>query len=318
MKRFSNLLFSLLTLAGITLGQTAVFAQGSGLQVSPTRSELTVGAGESETFEVQLSNVTSGTVTAKPEIFDFEPKEDGSPQIVTNDNNKNKAVSIKSFLTGLDNIVLGPGEKKTKTLTINVPKGQAAGAYYGVVIFNAVTGNNEGSQSGTGGQVALSAGVGHIVLVQVPGEVTERMQLVSIVAGRKAQDGKISTGSIFSSVPNQVEITLRNTGTSILKPFGNITVEKGGKNVANIQLNNADTKANILPGSNRIFTEELKDLKGIGRFTITVNAAYGKGGDILTQKLNVWVIPVWLGASIGAGVLALAVVVFIMVRKFRR
>lgn len=319
MKRFFNLIFSALALAGITFGQTAVFAQGSGLQVSPTRTELTVAAGESETFEVQLNNVTSGTVTAQPEIYDFEPKEDGSPQIITNDDNKNKAVSVKTFLSGLDRTVLAPGEKKSPKFTVNIPKGQPAGSYYGIIIFNALTGDqSQTPESGNGGQVALSAGVGHILLIQVPGDITDKMQLVSTTAGRKDKEGKVTTGSVFSDVPTQVQVTLRNTGNSILKPFGNISVEKGGKEVANIQINNSDSKASVLPNSNRVFTEELKDLKGYGRFTITVNAAYGNGGDILTQKLNVWVIPVWLGAGIGAGVLALAAVVFVMFRKFRR
>lgn len=319
MKRIGNLLFSVLTLVGMFFGQTAVFAQGSGLQVSPVRTEETVGAGESVTFEVQLNNVTSGTVTAQPEIYDFEPKEDGSPQIITNEENKNKAVSIKSFLSGLDKTVLAPGEKKSPKFTLTIPKGQPAGAYYGIIIFNALTGDQSQNQNaGNGGQVSLSAGVGHIVLVQVPGEITDKMQLINVTAGRKDKSGKVATGSIFSAVPTQVQITLRNTGNSILKPFGNISVDKGGKQVANIQLNNADTKASLLPNSNRVFTEELKDLKGFGRFTITVNAAYGNGGDILTQKLNIWVIPVWLGAGIGVGVLAIAVVGFLMVRKFRR
>lgn len=319
MKRLFNVIFSALALVGITFGQTTVFAQGSGLQVSPVRSDLNVGAGESDSFTVQLNNVTSGTVTAEPVVYDFEPNEDGSPQIIANDKNENKAVSIKTFLTGLEKTVLAPGEKKSVRYTVNIPKGQPAGAYYGIIVFNALTGNQENTtNSGSGGQVALSAGVGHIVLLQVPGEITEKMQLVSVTAGRKDKDGKVTTGSIFSNVPTQVQVNLKNTGNSILKPFGNISVEKGGKQVANIQLNNADTKASILPNSNRLFTEELKDLKGFGRFNITVNAAYGNGGDILTQKLTVWVIPVWLGASIGVGVLALAAVVFLAVRKFRR
>lgn len=319
MKRLFNLIFSALALVSITLGQTGVLAQGSGLQVSPVRSDLTVGAGESETFEVQLNNVTSGTVTAEPVVYDFEPKEDGSPQIITNEENTNKAVSVKTFITGLEKTVLAPGEKKTVKYNLNVPKGQPAGAYYGIIVFNALTGDQSSQQNeNTGGQVALSAGVGHIVLVQVPGEITEKMQLVSVTAGRKDKEGKVTTGSIFSNVPTQIQITLRNTGNSILRPFGNVLVEKDGKQVANIQLNGTDSKASLLPNSNRIFTEELKDLKGFGRYTLTVNAAYGNGGDILTQKLTVWVIPAWLGATIGAGVLALAAVVFIAVRKFRR
>lgn len=319
MKRLFNLIFSALAFTGITFGQTTVFAQGSGLQVSPVRSDLNVGAGESDSFTVQLNNVTSGTVTAEPVVYDFEPNEDGSPQIIANDKNENKAVSIKTFLTGLEKTVLAPGEKKSVRYTVNIPKGQPAGAYYGIIVFNALTGNQENTtNSGSGGQVALSAGVGHIVLLQVPGEITEKMQLVSVTAGRKDKDGKVTTGSIFSNVPTQVQVNLKNTGNSILRPFGNVSVEKDGKQVANIQLNNADTKASILPNSNRLFTEELKDLKGFGRYIITVNAAYGNGGDILTQKLTVWVIPVWLGASIGVGVLALAAVVFLAVRKFRR
>lgn len=318
--KLGRIVFSVLAVVGILTGQTASYAQGGGgLQVSPTKTELTVAPGESETFNVQITNVTSAPLTAKPEAFDFVPKEDGSPQILTEDNAEKTTASLKGFLGGLQSQKLAAGEKTNFSLTVTVPKGQAAGSYYGVVLFNAVPeGQDQAADETTGGKVALSASVGHIVLVQVPGDITDKMQLVNVVARRKVDEKNIVSGSIFSAVPNQLQITVRNTGNSILRPFGNVVVEKGGKQVGGYQINAADPKATVLPNSNRIFTDELKDLKGFGRFTITVNAAYGNGGDILTQKLNIWVIPVWLGISIGAGVLALAAVVFFMVRKFRK
>lgn len=322
--KLQRILFGLMALVSATSGQMTVLAQGggSGLQLSPTKSELTIAPGESEVIEIQLTNVTSGAVTASPEVYDFIPNDDGSPQILSSDKNDNNAVSIKSFLKDLDNTPLAAGEKKTINIIASVPKNQAAGSYYGVILFNALTGNQTEAQDG-GGQVALSAGVGHIVLIQVPGAITDKLQLVRVVAGRKV-DNNVTTGSIFSDVPNQVQITVKNTGTSIIQPFGNIQVEKGGKQVANIQINNADVKGNVLPNSNRTFVEELKDLKGFGRYTITVNTSYRRlgteqsGGDILTQKLTVWVIPAWLGISAGVGLVALAAAVFFIIRKFRR
>lgn len=317
--KLGRIVFSVLAMFGLFAGQVATYAQGGGgLQVSPTKTELTVAPGESETFNVQITNVTSAPLTAKPEAFDFEPQDDGSPKLITQENASKSSASIKGFLGGLQSQKLAAGEKTTFNLTVSIPKGQAAGSYYGVILFNAVPeGQEQTANETTGGKVALSASVGHIVLVQVPGDVTDKMQLVNVVARRKV-DNNITTGSIFSAVPNQLQITVRNTGNSILRPFGNVVVEKGGKQVAGYQINASDPKATVLPNSNRIFTDELKDLKGFGRFTITANVAYGNGGDILTQKLNVWVVPVWLGVSIGVGVLALAAVVFFMVRKFKK
>lgn len=298
---------------------SGVVAQGGGgFQVSPTKSELIVEAGNSDSFNVAITNVTAAPLTAKPETFDFMPKDDGSPQILAGDNAEKSTASIKGFLGGLDSFKLAPGEKSTVKVSVNIPKGQAAGSYYGVILFNALPeGQEQNTDDSAGGKVSLSASVGHIVLIQVPGDITDKMELVSAVAGRKDKDNKVTTGSIFSNVPTQVKLTVRNTGNSILRPFGSVSVEKSGKVVGSYQINAIDPKATVLPNSNRIFTEELKDLKGFGRFSITVNVSYGNGGDILTQKLNVWVIPVWLAGAIGAGVLAVAGVAFFMVRKFR-
>jgi len=318
--KFGRIAFSILAVFGIVAGQTATLAQsGGGFQVSPTKTELLVEAGASETFNVQITNVTAAPLTAKPEAFDFVPKEDGSPQILTADNAEKSPASIKNFLGGLDSFKLAPGEKSTAKITVTVPKGQAAGSYYGVILFSALQeGQDQNTDDSAGGKVALSASVGHIVLVQVPGDITDKMELVSAIAGRKDKDNKVTTGTIFSNVPTQVKMTVRNTGNSILRPFGSGFVQKGGKVLANFQINATDPKGTVLPNSNRIFTEELKDLKGFGRFTVTVNVSYGNGGDILTQKLNIWVVPVWLAGVIGAGVLAVAGVAFFMVRKFRR
>lgn len=320
MKHIYRLFFSALALIGIVSGQVSgVMAQGgSGLQLSPTKTELTVEAGASETFNVQLTNVTSGSITAEPIIYDFTPKDDGSPLIITDEKAGVNPSSIKSFVRGLTSIKLSSGSKSEVNLTVVVPKGQAAGSYYGVILFNANVDGEELNNDTTGGKVALSAAVGHIVLIQVPGNITDKMQLIDTVAGRKDKDDKVTTGSIFSAVPNQIQITVRNTGNSILRPFGTIAVEKGGKTVANIQLNNTNIKASVLPNSNRVFTEELNDLQGFGRFTVTTNISYGNGGDILTSKQNIWVIPVWLGAGMGAGAVAIAAVIFVAVRKFRR
>jgi hypothetical protein len=59
-------------------------------------------------------------------------------------------------------------------------------------------------------------------------------------------------------------------------------------------MNDADPRANVLPNSQRVFTNPIEGVKMPGRYTIAAGIAYGNGGDVLTQKVNVWYLPVWV------------------------
>ncbi len=161
----------------------------SGLRVSPTRAELTVEQGSSETARFTVTNVTGGRIVVRSEVNDFSANIDGSIQL-QQEGAAPTANSIKPFVSALPDKELQSGESFDAEIPVNVANGTAPGAYYGAMLFQAVP-ITEGEEDP--GQVALSGSVGALILVQVPGEITEKMSLISLRAGREVKVGEDQT-----------------------------------------------------------------------------------------------------------------------------
>lgn len=271
----------------LSLGLNTTAQQGgSGLVISPTRSELEIAPGGNEKITVSLKNVSGGDITARAQVNDFTSDgESGEPKVIP-DSTVESPNSIRKFLSGADDVILKKDEKKDFDINISVPAGTPAGAYYGILRYTAVPGGEEIPGEG---KVALTASVGTLILIQVPGNITEQIQVRNI---RAFKDD--SAKSFFLSPPNKVKTEIKNTGNSFAKPFGRLSVTKGSKEVYSFELNNIDPKSNILPGSVRTFTDDLKNVKSPGRYTITGNISHGRGGEVITYKSSFWYVPVWL------------------------
>ncbi len=260
---------------------------GSGLSISPTRTELSIKPGQAGTVTITIKNVTQGAITAKALVNDFEPDNDtGEPRLLTDDN-KRSAASIRDFLIGFDDIELAPDEEKEINIPIQIPSDAAPGAYYGVIRYQAVP-KSSGEQGA--GQVALTASVGSLVLIEVPGNITEKIQVMSV----KAYLGDKS-GTFFTNKPNQVGIKVKNLGNSFAKPFGQVQIkDMTGKQVHAYEINNSTPRGNILPNSERTFKDELKGISKPGRYTVTANVSFGRGGEILNYTASFWYMPTWM------------------------
>jgi hypothetical protein len=281
---------------------------GSGLIISPTRTELEISPGKSDKVSITLRNVSGGDITAKAEVNDFESDgTTGEPKIIADPNHQTTS-SIKNFLTNLSDVELKKDEKKDFDVGVNIPANTPAGAYYGIIRYTAVTKTNEG---GEGGKVSLNASVGTIVLIEAPGNITEQIQVKSVKA---LQDKK--SGSFFLKAPNKVAIDIKNNGNSFSKPFGRVSVNAmGGKEVYSYELNNTDPKANILPGSSRIFTDDLKNISKPGRYTIIANISHGRGGEVITFKASFWYVPAWILITLAVILIALVVGAYVLYRR---
>ncbi len=316
-KRTSVLLVGLVFIASVLVGVTGVGraqqgtnnAGGSGLSISPTRSELSIERGKTDLIKVSIRNVTRGAIIAKPFISDFESdNETGEPKLLTDQKNHNSA-SIFNFVKGLSDVPLAPGENKDLTYSITIPSEAPAGAYYGAVTFRAVPATQAAESEG--GQVALTANVASLVLVEVPGDITEKIQITGVKA---LQNGK--SGSIFSKAPTKAAISIKNLGNSFAKPFGTVSITNmSGKQVHSYEINNSTPRSNILPKTSRTFTDDIKNIKKPGRYTITANVSFGSGGEVLTQKVSFWVIPVWLIAIIAILLIGIVVGTYALYRK---
>jgi hypothetical protein len=103
---------------------------GSGLSISPVVSEFTLKPGAADNLDITLKNITSGDVTAKAFINDFESDgTSGTPKIIT-DPTQHDPHSIKKFIVGLNDVPLTMGQQSKETVGLQAPPNVSAGAYY--------------------------------------------------------------------------------------------------------------------------------------------------------------------------------------------
>lgn len=297
----SVVLFQLPTLAQENKGS-------SGLNISPTRAELQVEPGSSDIIRISVQNLSGTDIDAKVTINDFESDGvTGEPKLLPDDK-QDSPTSIRKFITNATDFPMKVDEKKNVELGVNIPAGTAPGAYYGVIRYTAVPTNQQNEE----GNVALTASVGTLVLIEVPGDITEQIQINSM---KVFQEDK--SGTFFTTAPNKVAIEIKNNGNSFSKPFGRVSVSGGfgGGEVYSYELNNTDPKANILPNSTRIFKDAIYNVKKPGRYTVLANISYGRGGEVITQQVSFWYIPIWLLAVIAGVIVLLIAGGYIIYRK---
>ncbi len=289
---------------------------GSGLSISPTISEFTLKPGQADKIDITLKNITVNPLNAIATINDFESDNStGNPQLIS-DNQDPSPNSIRKFVVGLDNVPLAIGEQKKITVTIQVPQDTPAGAYFGVIRFKAspaVPGSTPAP-----GEVSLSASVGTIVLVTVPGQIKEQVQLSGLhVYGGPKNEPRES--SLFFTRPNRVGVEVHNLGNGFTKPYGTIEVSRtfGGR-IYSYQLNGQKVKSNILPNSKRTFIDEIKNINRPGRYTVTANVSYGQGSDVLVLSKSFWYLPAWIFIIILVVIASLAVGVLYARRRYKK
>ncbi len=289
-KRTLAVLAALLVTPG--LSSVLVTAQtsggsGNGFRISPVRSELTIEKGKSSSLPITIENPTELPTVAKPVVNNFvaSDKEDGEARLILEEVGPSPKNNFKNLVPKIEDVQLGPREKKDIQVTISVPEDAGAGGYYGAIRFAPAVTN-------TAGNVGLTASVGTIVLVTVPGNLTERLELVEVSAAQSGNAKSFFTGGDVSSI-----VRLKNTGDIHVKPFGKVQVKNMfGKVVQEYELNKTEPRANILPESVRKFDDALAKPSGgwLGRYTISANIGYSQGGgDLISTQAAFWYIPVW-------------------------
>ncbi len=306
---------ALVVLGMLLLGSLPSYAQqsptGSGLSISPTLFELSINPGQSSTISINLKNITLNKINAKALINDFESDNStGNPKLIS-DPNQISPHTIRRFILGLQDVPLDVGQQKTINLPVQVSKDATPGAYYGVIRYKAIP---VGPNAPKPGEVALSASVGTIVLITVPGNVRDQVQLGGLHVYRGGYDG-----TIFFRKPSQIGVEVRNLGNGFVKPFGVVEVkDMRGKVVYSYQINSITPKANVLPSSNRIFKDALKNITSPGRYTVSASVSYGSSSQILTVKKSFWYIPLWLAIVLLAIFVVLLLLLFTAFRRYRR
>lgn len=257
---------------------------GNGLRITPVRQELILAPGQQDSYEIEITNVSSGDMESVVAILnDFESdNETGQPRLLVRDD-QSSPFSLKDYVTLPEPFSLKAGESRSVTVGVNLPTDVSPGGYFGAVRFAPSTLGNIDE-----GNVALTASVGSILLVSVPGDVPEGMTLEKIEARRGG-----SSSTFFETAPDIAAATLKNTGNTILKPFGQVIVKDiFGNEVHRYEFNGGQLRGNVLPQSSRTFEDPIENISWIGRYTIEANLSFGEGGGTILQgKTTFWVIP---------------------------
>jgi len=256
---------------------------GNGMRITPIRQEFILTASQSDSYEIEVTNVSNGDMNIAIVVNDFESDNaTGQPKLLVGPG-ESSTRSLKTFVKVPDSISLKPGEKKKVTVDVTVPDNAAPGGYYGVVRFQAGGGGTTGQ-----GDVALNASVSSILLVSVPGQTNELLNLSSLQVLKDKE-----AGTFFESAPDSVAVRLENAGNTIVKPFGRVAIKDWRSNeVYSYEFNGSLVRGNVLPESSRVFEDPISNIGRIGRYTVEANLSYGDGGgNILYGSMTFWVIP---------------------------
>jgi hypothetical protein len=295
-----------------TVGAQSGQANGAanGFRISPVRSELTIQKGKSQSITITVENPTGVSTVVRAVVNDFVASDDesGTPRLILDENAPKPKNDFEGLVNKIPDVELGPQQKKDIAVKISVPANANAGGYYGAIRF--VPANTNVQQLNVG----LTASVGTIVLVTVPGDLKESVNLLEIAASQNGKaKGFITSGDVG------VITRLKNEGDIHVKPFGRVQVKSMfGKTVASYEFNSTDPRSNLLPDSVRRFDNELpKGTKWFGRYTIEANLGYSQGsGNLIIAKATFWYIPTWALYALGGLLLAIIVGAYLLYRKF--
>jgi len=262
----------------------AATAGGNGLRISPVRSDIIVSPGETKSLFVSITNVTSAPSTYQAIINDFvgNPDETGNPAIILDPTQYAPKHSLKHFVAPISNFSLTPGEQKSVQVNITVPKDAPGGGYFGAIRFAPAS-------SGAKGTVSLASSVGSLILLKVPGNITEQLSIASF----DVRHGN-NPSSFFTSNKDLVAtVRFQNLGNIQDAPFGKILVKsRSGKVLSTLEVNNTNPAGNVLPDSIRKFPVTIKKVGSFGEYKLEGNFGYGTGGHLLSATTTFYVIPV--------------------------
>ena len=310
MRRRTAFLSSLL--AGLVLVMVPIYAatasadatSANGMKVSPVASNLTINPGETQSVIVNVQNVTNVTGAYSVSINDFTAapnNESGQPALLLNPGEYAPTHSLKRYVAPIPNVTLKPGEEKAVTVLITIPKGTSGGGYYGAVRFSPVT---NGSSN-----VNLSASVASLILVRVPGNFKEQLNLASLDARSSVN---ASASVFFTSGKGLVAaIRFQNAGDVQEQPFGKVLLMQGNKQLAEYEVNDSTPRGNVLPDSIRMFTVPLDKVGAFGKYTLLGNFGYGTNGQLISGQTTFYIVP--LPAILGVVAIILVILFFIFV-----
>lgn len=262
-----------------------------GLSITPSSMELSISPGQTLTRTITLGNFTDQTVDVAISRRNFTANgEEGQVNLTEEETGFSLAAWIK---TNPEKVTLSPNEKAEFEIAITVPTNAEPGGHFGSVVFGTIPSKTL-NQTGA----VVSQEVAALILIKVPGEVTENAKIESFTTEKK----------FYENGPVIFNTRVKNESTVHIKPAGTVTVTDmfGRKFTTQVEGNN------ILPQAIRKLNATLKNRFLIGNYSAKIELAYGtQNNALLVAETSFVAFPVKMG-------IVVLVVLFILFAMRRR
>lgn len=268
--------------------------------ISPVLFDRTMDPGASEQGVIQVINDTKEEQTYYASIQNFVPQGEEGQQTFLPDTDTSGLVTWLTL--DRESVQLKAGEVKEFRWSLNLPKNAEAGGHYAAVFFSTIPASEEGVSG-----VGVGAKTGVLFLVNVNGPIQEKASIESFSVVSEENISRAIKASLINHLPAQFALRIRNEGSVHFVPRGKIVISNiFGNTMTEIDMNPQGNR--VLPGSIRRiqsswgglipggegFMNQLRaEWEGfaIGRYTATVQGAYGKQSAPLTANVSFWVFP---------------------------
>ena len=284
----------------------AVAQQRLPLVVAPARQQTTLDPGEKESLIIKFFNESAVPISGTLKAVDFiVTGTEGKPILLENPSiaETSGKYSASSWIKlPYERAAIPAGTVLKVQFDINVPKDALPGGRY-VALYFEQTGYNVGagaSPSLQSGEIAVTPRITGLINIRVSGPITE-----------SASIRRFSAPSFLEFGPVPVYTEIFNAGNYHITPQGQITMSDFmGRQISRVILE----EKNVFPESSRIYETEIGSKLLFGKFKLTLAAAYGEYGQVLSRSIYVWVFPWKLTLAI---VLGIAIIVLLGVKIWK-
>ncbi len=279
------------------------------LKISPVRSDIEIKPGASKVAKITVTNLTDQSITVRPIENDFiAGDEKGSPALILDADKYAPTHSLKRFMSPLKDVVIPAKEARAVEVKITVPADAQAGGYYGAIRFAPTVTDD-------GGQVNLNASAASIILLTVPGDLVEKLNLTNFDVRQNGKTGWFFTDSKDFDLLARFE----NKGNVHAAPFGKVSVKKGSKVVYEADFNQGDPRDMVLPDYARRWEIPLEKIGAFGHYKVSATFTYGTKNQTIDVSKSFWVVPIWMiAAAIALVVLIIAIIGLVWYRMAHR
>lgn len=212
------------------------------LQVTPSPLVLSIKPGEKITTELKIRNNGDKTEKLKIEPKSFNIDSD-SGNVSLNDSAPSDIQKWISFADPTFSVL--PGQWFTERITISLPKDAGFSYSFALVISRTADAAAKPGETSVKGSVAVFT----LIAVDRP-DAKRQVEIVEFMSTKKA----------YEYLPAEFKTTLKNTGNTIVQPYGNIFIQRSKdskKPISTLPVN--EGKGYILPGSSRTLTTQWGD-----------------------------------------------------------